>query len=120
MRADFSFGDGRTGRITTSMWSSHVLDLRARVVGSDATLKIFNPTTPQMFNRVSISGKGKRHERIKGGATYEYQLEAFRAAVQDGAPTLTPPSESILNMTAIDSIYRAAGMSPRRGATDPA
>ncbi|MCU1448270.1 MAG: hypothetical protein JWP02_440, partial [Acidimicrobiales bacterium] len=32
---------------------------------------------------------------------------------------LTPPSDSVANMRVIDDIYRAAGMQPRRGATDP-
>ena len=118
MQADFSFAEGRTGRITTSMWSTHLLELRAKVVGSDATMKVFNPTNPHMYNRVTIKGRHNRHERVAGGPTYEYQLAAFRAAVQDGSPTLTPPSESIRNMATIDGIYRAAGLEPRRGATD--
>jgi predicted dehydrogenase len=120
MRAEFSFPDGGTGRITTSMWSSHVLDLRAKVVGSDATMKVFNPTGPHMYNRVTVAGasQGRRHERVAGGPTYEFQLAAFKAAVQEGAPTLTPPAESVRNMTTIDAIYRAAGLEPRRGATD--
>jgi predicted dehydrogenase len=114
MDAEFSFADGRTGAITTSMWSSTLLRMRVIVTGSKATMKVFNPTAPHMYNRLSIRGSGRRHhERVVGGHTYDYQLEAFRAAVQDGAPTLTPPPESIKNMTTIDDIYRAAGLQPR-------
>ena len=50
---------------------------------------------------------------MRGGPTYSYQLEAFRAAVQDGAPTLTGPSDSVANMRVIDAIYIAAGLQPR-------
>ena len=55
----------------------------------------------------------RRVERPARRPTYEYQLEAFCAAVLRGTPTLTPPRESIANMRVIDDIYRAAGMTPR-------
>ena len=54
------------------------------------------------------------HERVPGEATYTYQLRAFAAAVVDGAPVLTRPDDAVANMTVIDSIYRAAGLEPRR------
>jgi predicted dehydrogenase len=114
MEAEFSFADGRTGGILTSMWSSTLLRMRVVVTGSKGSMRVFNPTTPQMFNRLTVTGpNGKHHERVQGGPTYNYQLEAFRAAVQEGAPTLTPPKESIANMEVIDAIYRAAGLEPR-------
>ena len=115
MEAELSFGDGRTGRILASMWSSTLLRLQVKVVGSQATMRVFNPTNPHMFNRLSVSGpKGRRHERVPGGPTYGYQLEAFRAGVQEGGPILTPPSDAVGNMTVIDAIYRAAGLEPRQ------
>jgi predicted dehydrogenase len=114
MEAEFSFPDGRTGGIVTSMWSSSVLRLSVRVTGSKGAMRVFNPTTPQMFNRLTVTGpQGRHHERVRGGPTYNYQLEAFRGAVQEGAPTLTPPKESIANMRVIDAIYVAAGLEPR-------
>jgi predicted dehydrogenase len=101
------------------MWSSTLLRLRVRVIGSQATMRVFNPTAPHMFNRLSVSGSsGRRHERVPGGPTYDYQLEAFRAAVQEGKPILTPPSDALANMTVIDAIYRAAGLEPREPAVD--
>jgi predicted dehydrogenase len=114
MQADLSFGDGRTGCILTSMWSSTLLRLSVKVIGSQSTMRVLNPTNPHMFNRLSVSGsKGRRHERVPGGPTYNYQLEAFRAAIQEGQPVLTPPRDSVANMSAIDAIYRAAGLEPR-------
>ncbi len=72
------------------------------------------PTTPQLYHRLKVTVDGKsRVEHLPRVSTYERQLEAFRAAVQDGEPTLTPPSDSIANMRVIDAIYRAAGMKPR-------
>ena len=119
MEAEFSFADGRTGHILASMWSSTLLRLRVVVTGSKGTMRVFNPTTPHMFNRLSVVSEGKRHhERVAGGPTYNYQLEAFRAAVQDGAPTFTPPTESVANMDVIDAIYKAAGLEPRPAISD--
>ena len=119
MRAEMRFPDGRTGRITTSMWSSSILRMAARVEGERGTLRVFNPVAPQYFHRMTVKVAGKRRrERVKGGSTYSYQLQAFADAVLRGAPTLTPPTDSIANMRVIDEIYRAGGMKPRRGATD--
>jgi predicted dehydrogenase len=121
MEAEFLFEDGRTGAIVASMWSSTLLRLRVKVTGSAATMRVFNPTTPHMFNRLSVSGpKGRRHERVPGGPTYSYQLEAFRAAVQEGSKTFTPPREAVANMRVIDAIYRAAGLEPRQAWTQAA
>lgn len=119
MEAEFSFADGRTGGILASMWSSTLLRLRVVVTGSQATMRGFNPTTPHMFNRLSVSGeKVRRHERVPGGPTYDYQLEAFRAAVQEGEPTLTPPSDAVANMRVVDATYLAAGLEPRAAASE--
>jgi predicted dehydrogenase len=119
MRADVRFADGRTGRINTSMWSTTVLKMAARVEGERGMLKVFNPVAPQYFHRMSVTVDGrKRRERVAGRSTYSYQLAAFTGAVLRGEPTLTPPSDSIANMRLIDAIYRAAGMEPRKGATE--
>jgi predicted dehydrogenase len=83
-------------------------------------LKVFNATAPHMAYRMTVtSDGGKRRVRVDGEkkATYTYQLEAFRDAVVRGAPTLTPPSDSIANMRAIDAVYDAAGLPRRRPST---
>jgi predicted dehydrogenase len=77
--------------------------------------RLANPLAPHTFHSLRVGG---RHERIRGGPTYDYQLETFAAAIQTGAPTLTPPAESVANMRVIDSVYRAAGLEPRPGSTD--
>jgi predicted dehydrogenase len=117
MRADVRFADGRTGRIHTSMWSTTVLKMAARVEGDRGSLSVFNPVAPHYFHRFTVKAGGKRRrERVPGGSTYGYQLAAFAAAVLRGEPTLTPPADSIANMRVIDDIYRAAGMEPRPAA----
>ncbi len=112
MRAELAFADGRTAMTTCSMASAPRVG--AVVVGERATLRVTNPLAPQIWHRISVKGvDGRRHERVAGGPTYGYQLAAFVAAVRDGAPTLTPPADSIATMKVIDEIYRAAGMSVR-------
>jgi predicted dehydrogenase len=114
MHAEFRFPSGAAGEITTSMWSTNLLRLHATAVGDLGEMRVFNPTTPQMYNRLKVSVDGRsRVEHFPRKPTYEYQLEAFCAAVLNGAPTLTPSLESIANMRVIDDIYRAAGMKVR-------
>ena len=96
------------------MWSSDVLKTYVRARGSRGELHVVNPTSPQVWHRMRVRVDGQRRtERFSRRPTYEYQLDAFTAAVLRGAPTLTPPSDSIANMRVLDAIYLAAGMRPR-------
>ena len=79
MRAEIKFPGGVTGRVTASMWSSAVLQLSAVAIGERATMRVWNPLAPHPFHVLWID----RHpERVPGGPTYDYQLQAFAAAVQ--------------------------------------
>jgi predicted dehydrogenase len=120
-KAEVRFADGRTGSIECAMWSRKLITMGARVQGELGELKVLNMTGPQYFHRVSVrtqdprSGvKARRTEKVKGEATYWYQLQAFAKAVREGGPVLTPPADSIANMRVIDAVYRAAGLEPRQ------
>jgi predicted dehydrogenase len=112
---DLVFPGGVTGHVITSMWSSSILRLMVRAVGTKGTLKVLNPIAPQFGSRMTVKARGKtRRVKVEAdGSTYDYQLRAFVAAIRDGAPTLTPPDESVANMRVIDAAYRAAGLEPR-------
>jgi predicted dehydrogenase len=112
MTADFDLGDGATGRIKASMWSSTVLSLGATVVGERGTLKVFNFVMPRLFAGFRLTRDGKSHrEKFGGEPTYTHQLRAFAAAVRgDAAANLTPPADSLATMTLVDDVYRAAGL----------
>ena len=114
MTAELAFPSGHTGRITCSMWSSDILKTVVRARGSRGELHVINPTNPQVWHRMRVKVDGtSRTERFSRRPTYEYQLDAFTAAVLRGEPTHTPPADSIANMRVLDAIYEAAGMQPR-------
>ena len=114
MRAQLKIPSGHTGQITCSMWSTWILQTTVKVTGDRGSLHVINPTNPQMWHRFRVkTGNTSRTEKFPRKATYDYQLEAFCAAVLRGEPTLTPPADSIANMRVLDAIYVAAGMTPR-------
>jgi predicted dehydrogenase len=114
MRAEVRFPSGHTGRITCSMWSKWVIQTYARVIGDRGELHVINPTSPQLWHRMRVKvGGTTRTEKFSRRPTYDYQLDAFCAAVLRGEPTLTPPADSIANMRVLDAVYTAAGMRPR-------
>jgi predicted dehydrogenase len=114
MQADLRWPAGHTGRMTCSLWSSTPLKLAIRVTGERGELRVFNPTGPQFFHRVTVRGETKYRQRFPRKATYVCQLEAFTNAVLSDGPNLTPPADSLQNMRVIDAVYRAAGL-PLRG-----
>jgi predicted dehydrogenase len=115
MVADFRFPGGAKGRIETSMWSRTLLKMGAHVIGERGEMRVFNFATPQFYNRLTVTIDGKKsRQRVRGDATYTYQLRAFADAVRTGAPPLTPAEDAVVTMRLIDDIYRAAGL-PLRG-----
>jgi predicted dehydrogenase len=117
MTAELRFAAGHTGRVLCSMWSAHLLQLSARVVGDrgEVRLRGLNPMAP--FSRLLVrSAEGRRIERFPRRPSYAYQLDAFAAAVLRGESVRTPPEDAIENMTVIDGIYRAAGLPLRHPA----
>ncbi|HEY1829958.1 MAG TPA: Gfo/Idh/MocA family oxidoreductase [Acidimicrobiales bacterium] len=115
MEARLSLPDGGTARIRCSMFSTALLHLHAEITGTDGSLSVFNPFAPHMWHRMKITTKsGTRRERFSRKATYDYQLEAFVAAVTEGAPFPTTAVDAIRTMELIDAIYAAAGLPLRQ------
>jgi predicted dehydrogenase len=110
MEAHFRFNDGRTARITCSLFSAWLIRASARIDGSAGHISVLNPIAPQYFHRLrAVTPAGTRTERVAGPSTYEAQLRAFVSAVRDGTPVPTGPADAIANMRAIERIYAAAG-----------
>jgi predicted dehydrogenase len=115
MEMDMVFPGGVTGRALCSMWSSHVLRIGLRVHGDGGEIRVLNPLAPDRFHRLTVRTRtGRRVEHATRRPTYDFQLDAFAAAVGRGETPLTGPSDSVANMVVIDAAYRAAGLEPRR------
>jgi len=116
LAAELRFPDGRTARLTCSLLSRWLLRASARVEGNAGRVSVLNPFAPQYFHRLRIvTPAGARSERVAGAPTYDYQLRAFVAAVQQGVPVPTDATDAIANMRVIARIYEAAGR-PAAGA----
>jgi predicted dehydrogenase len=97
--------------VHTSMWSSTLLRIRARVFGERGTLAVSNFAVPGLPYRFTVTVDGKRrHERFDSEPTYVHQLRAFVATVAGEPANLTPPADSVATMSVIDAIYTAAGL----------
>jgi len=117
MTAEFRWADGRTGRMTCSLFSRDLLRLAVQVQGDRGELSVVNPTLPHLlFNRLTLrTAEGTRVEQLPRVPTYVYQLRAFARAILEGAPVLTSPADAVANMTVVDAVYKQAGL-PLRGA----
>ena len=114
LQAELRFPDGVTATTTGSMWS--LPRIRAVISGDAGSIKVLNPLAPHLIHRLTVSSpSGKRREKVTGRATYSHQLEAFAAAVEQGAPFPTGVDDAVANMRVIDAAYRAAGLEPRTG-----
>ncbi len=115
MAADFRFADGRTARMSCSLLSINLLQISARVIGSEGELRILNPFLPHLWHRLTVQTRqGKRVERIPGETSYAHQLRAFVASVRESVQPITGPEDALANMRVIDAIYAHAGLQ-RRG-----
>ena len=116
MTAELQFAGGHTGRVHCSMWSIASAALH-RQGGRRPWRAAAASGDLQLFQRFSVrSADGKRVEHFPRHSSYAYQLDAFAAAVLRGEPVKTTPEEAVENMTVIDAIYRAAGLSLREPA----
>ena len=116
MRAELRFPGSVTGRVTTALFSARLLDIRAIAEGERGRMSVLNPVAPQFYHRLKVkTPEGTRVERVAGGATYTYQLQAFARWVREGLPMVTDAAYGVANMSVIDAIYQKAGL-PVRGA----
>jgi predicted dehydrogenase len=115
MDAHFSLPDGGSAHIGCSMFSSSVLRLHADITGDNGKISVFNPFSPQHGHRMKVTTSlGTRKERFSRKPSYDFQLEAFVAAVEDGASFPTTAVDAIRTMELIDAIYTAAGLPVRQ------
>jgi predicted dehydrogenase len=111
--AELAFPDGATGTARCHMAFAEVV-MTCRLVGSEGEAVAANFVLPHLDDRVTVrTAAGERVERLGTRPTYDYQLEAFAAAVLDGAALPIGPDDAVATMELIDACYRAAGLEPR-------
>ena len=110
------FPGGTTGSVICSLWSHRLLTMHIRVTGSAGELRIFNPMRPRYGGTLTVRTDDgvRRREKPWPQSTYACQLEAFMAAVLDGAPFPSTPEDAVANMAVIDAVYRAGGREPHQ------
>jgi predicted dehydrogenase len=110
---DLAFPGEATGLSANSMVADDYT-FTIRIVGTHGDMLVHNFIKPHDDNRLTINtAKGTTVERLGTRPSYTYQLEAFAAHVQDGAPLPLDTADAVQNMTYVDAAYRAAGMTPR-------
>jgi predicted dehydrogenase len=111
MRAELRFPDGRSGRITCSLFSSTLVRVEARAIGDAGDMHVLNPIAPQFYHRLRVrTPAGRSVEHVAGDASYMHQQRAIARAVQLGEPVPTDGAHGVANMAVIDAIYRKAGL----------
>ena len=116
MTAELSFAGGARARVRCSMDPAMPFRSWLHVRGEAGGFDVENPLAPHRGHSLAIRTAGAaagRTEQVDGRTTYDHQLEAFAAAVLDGARPPTGGADAIANMRVIDAIYGAAGLSPR-------
>ncbi len=115
LRSEMEFPGGV--RVTTSgdMRPSTKFQAVLEVKGNNGSLTFNNPIVPQSGHSIEITTNGRtRTEVLDRRPTYSYQLDAFLAAINTGAPLFTGGQDGVAQMHVIDQLYTAAGL-PLRG-----
>jgi predicted dehydrogenase len=111
-RLDFA---GTPGRVRAAMWDRKGLVIGAEVVGTKGRMKVRMPYQPQVAGRIKVDGPDLRlREPANPRASYTFQLEDFRDAIEAGGPNVTDSHAAVETMQTLDAIYLAAGMDVRQ------
>lgn len=79
------------------------------VQGDRGSLQVINPLAPQLGHKFELSIDGKTtKEKFDGASTFDAQLAAVIATIQDGAPFPLAPDDPIKSMATIDAVKAAA------------
>ncbi|AQA04458.1 oxidoreductase [Mycobacterium sp. MS1601] len=110
---ELSFPDGTVG-VSRYAMDSDAYRFTLRIIGSQGEVLVHNFIKPHDDDRITVTtAEGTRVEHLGTRASYTYQLEAFAAHVERGAPLPIGLDDAVANMALIDEAYRAAGMEPR-------
>ena len=113
--ADLIFPSGIVGHISGDMRNGGEPRAELKVTGSKGMLFVSNPIAPQFGSKIELTVDGvKTRERVDKRASYDFQLDAFIAAIEENIMPYTDAEEAVHQMKVIDACYEAAGL-PIRG-----
>jgi predicted dehydrogenase len=119
LEAEMELPDGMRATASGDMRATAHFKAELIVAGDKGTLTVQNPLAPQLGHALLLEIDGKTtRQTLDRRPTYAYQLDAFIAAVEQGAPIYTDGEDAVAQMRVIDRCYEAAGL-PVRG-LDPA
>lgn len=119
LTAQLTFPGGATATVSSSLLED--VEVQSAVItGTLGKLEIDGFVIPQNGNelRLTVDGETTVWQAPTDPTSYRCQLDAFVAAVRDGAPILTGTDDSVAQMHVIDALYRAAGLEPRETLQD--
>lgn len=112
--AELEFPGGIPARLRTSMQPGQRYKALIALKGSDGILRAVNPLHPSLGNSISIQeGRNVTRYSVGGSTTYDYQLGHVMDVTAGRSPPLTGGEDAVANMTMIDAIYEAGGLTPR-------
>jgi predicted dehydrogenase len=115
LEARLVFPSGVEARVCGDMRAETRFTAVLVVSGDKGTMTVKNPLVPQTGHSILLEAGGERTvETTDRRSSYGYQLDAFIAAVEEGAPLLTGADDAVAQMRVIDRCYEAAGL-PVRG-----
>ncbi|MEO1474827.1 MAG: Gfo/Idh/MocA family oxidoreductase [Pseudomonadota bacterium] len=116
--AELVFANDVNARIRTSMAKGTARTAWFRITGTDAALHMFNPLAAHFGYKLSIERDGQSEVISEGTAggptTYDHQLRHFVDCLNGKAEPILTLEDAVANMTAIDAIYKAAGLPARQ------
>lgn len=115
LTVNVAWPEGATGTMTASMVEpGRHFEVSLRVTGTRGTMSVVNPLAPQRGSSLAVSvGSDIVMHEVATTSTYFHQLEAFRDAIERGAPFPTTLEAGWKMMELLDDCYRAAGLAPR-------
>ena len=115
---EVAYPAGATGAGGSDMAYEDGRSFRLLVTGSEGELECPMLFVPHEDDSLVLRRPGHDAvvERLGRRTSYTYQLEAFAAAVRQGAPVVTDADFSVATMAMVDAAYELAGLAPRRPA----
>ena len=114
MKAQLSFPGGVKAKIHSSMAPGVTRKIFLRAECADGSIEMTNPVHPQLGHEITIHHKGQTLvESVPSSTTYDHQLSHVLNVMRGRAAPLTGGADAVGNMSAIDAIYKAAGLTPR-------